>query len=61
MSVLAGLRSRGRRIPFVLMTGHPVVKAQATRLGAVVLDRPFDAESIRRAVERADAMVTDRG
>jgi CheY-like chemotaxis protein len=60
VSVLAGLRSRGRRIPFVLMTGNPVVKAQATRLGAVVLDRPFDAESIRRAVQRADAMVTDR-
>src|SRR5262245_54449942 len=60
VSVLAGLRSRGRRIPFVLMSGNPVVKAQATRLGAVVLDRPFDAEAIRRAVERADAMVTDR-
>jgi CheY-like chemotaxis protein len=52
-SVLAGLRSRGRRTPFVLMTGNPVVQAQATRLGAVVLDRPFDAEAIRRAVERA--------
>ena len=56
VSVLAGLRSRGRRTPFVLMTGHPVVQAQATRLGAVVLDRPFDAEAIRRAVGRADAL-----
>jgi CheY-like chemotaxis protein len=56
VSVLAGLRSRGRRTPFVLMTGNPVVQAQATRLGAVVLDRPFDAEAIRRAVRRADAM-----
>jgi CheY-like chemotaxis protein len=55
-SVLAGLRSRGRRTPFVLMTGNPVVQAQATRLGAVVLDRPFDAEAIRRAVRRADAL-----
>jgi len=54
VSVLAGLRSRGRRTPFVLMTGNPVVQAQATRLGAVVLDRPFDAEAIRRAVRRAD-------
>ncbi|HMF43288.1 MAG TPA: response regulator [Polyangia bacterium] len=54
VSVLAGLRSRGRRTPFVLMTGNPVVQAQATRLGAVVLDRPFDAEAIRRAVSRAD-------
>jgi CheY-like chemotaxis protein len=56
VSVLAGLRSRGRRTPFVLMTGNPVVQAQATRLGAVVLDRPFDAEAIRRAVRRADAL-----
>jgi two-component system response regulator AtoC len=56
VSVLAGLRSRGRRTPFVLMTGNPVVQAQATRLGAVVLDRPFDAEAIRRAVVRADAL-----
>ncbi|HEY7372729.1 MAG TPA: response regulator [Polyangia bacterium] len=56
VSVLAGLRSRGRRTPFVLMTGNPVVQAQATRLGAVVLDRPFDAETIRRAIKRADAL-----
>jgi CheY-like chemotaxis protein len=56
VSILAGLRSRGRRTPFVLMTGNPVVQAQATRLGAVVLDRPFDAEAIRRAVQRADAL-----
>jgi len=56
VSVLAGLRSRGRRTPFVLMTGNPVVQAQATRLGAVVLDRPFDAAAIRRAVQRADAL-----
>ena len=54
VSVLAGLRSRGRRTPFVLMTGNPVVQSQATRLGAVVLDRPFDAEAIRRAIRRAD-------
>lgn len=56
ISVLTGLRSRGRRTPFVLMTGNPVVQAQATRLGAVVLDRPFDADAIRRAVLRADTL-----
>ena len=28
VSVLAGLRSRGRRTPFVLMTGNPVVKGR---------------------------------
>lgn len=55
VSVLTGLRGRGRRTPFVLMTGNPIVQAQATRLGAVILDRPFDAAAILRAVERADA------
>lgn len=54
VSVLAGLRGRGRRTPFVLMTGNPVVQTQAARLGAIVLDRPFDAAAIRSAVERAD-------
>jgi len=55
VSVLSGLRSRGRRTPFVLMSGNPVVQAQASRLGAIVLDRPFDANAIRRAVQQADA------
>ena len=60
VSVLTGLRSRGRRTPFVLMTGHPLVQAQARRLGAVVLDRPFDAATIRRVIEQAEALVADR-
>jgi len=55
VSVLSGLRSRGRRTPFVLMSGNPVVQGQARRLGAIVLDRPFDANAIRRAVQQADA------
>jgi len=61
VSVLAGLRSRGRRTPFVLLTGHPVVQAQARRLGAVVLDRPFDAATIRRALVQAEELVANRG
>ena len=56
VSVLLGLRSRGRRTPFVLMSGNPVVQGQARRLGAIVLDRPFDANAIRRAVQQADAL-----
>jgi CheY-like chemotaxis protein len=60
ISVLTGLRSRGRRTPFVLMTGNPVAQAQARRLGATVLDRPFDADAIRRAVRQADAIANDR-
>jgi len=56
VSVLSGLRSRGRRTPFVLMSGNPVVQGQARRLGAIVLDRPFDASAIRRAVQQADAL-----
>jgi CheY-like chemotaxis protein len=59
VSVLTGLRSRGRRTPFVLMTGNPIVQAQATRLGAIVLDRPFDAAAIRRAIERANVERTE--
>lgn len=58
-SVLAGLRARGRRTPFVLMTGNPIVRGQAERLGAVVLDRPFDAAAIRRAVQLAETLVTN--
>ena len=57
VSVLAGLRSRGRRTPFVLMTGNPVVQGQARRLGAVILDRPFDADAIRSAIPQAHALV----
>jgi CheY-like chemotaxis protein len=56
VSVLSGLRARGRRTPFVLMSGNPVVQGQARRLGAIVLDRPFDANAIRRAVQQADAL-----
>ena len=56
VSVLSGLRSRGRRTPFVLMSGNPVVQGQARRLGAIVLDRPFDANALRRAVQQADAL-----
>ena len=58
VSVLAGLRSRGRRTPFVLMTGNPVVQGQARRLGAVILDWPFDADAIRRAIPQAHALVS---
>jgi CheY-like chemotaxis protein len=61
VSVLTGLRGRGRRTPFILLTGQPVVQAQARRLGAVVLDRPFDAAAIRRAVQNATELVADRG
>ena len=61
VSVLAGLRSRGRRTPFVLMTGNPMVQAQAKRLGAIALDRPFDAAAIRNAIVQADALVDPEG
>jgi len=61
IAVLAGLRSRGRRTPFVLMTGNPMVKAHARRLGAIVLDRPFDAVAIRRAILAADELIAASG
>jgi hypothetical protein len=54
------MAASGRRAPFVLMSGNPVVQGQATRLGAIVLDRPFDANAIRRAIEQANALVLRR-
>ena len=40
---------------------EPRGAGQARRLGAVVLDRPFDQDTIRRAVASADALVGDGG
>ena len=55
-SVLAGIRSRGGRMPFVLVTGDAFAQRQARRLGAVALDHPFDAGAIRLAVRAAAAL-----
>ncbi len=50
LSVLSALRTAGDPTPFVLMTLDPAVKAQASNLGAVILERPYDVEAIRTAV-----------
>jgi len=55
LSVLAGLRSRRRDTPFILITGEARIKTEAQRLCATVLDEPFDAETIRGAVRRTAA------
>jgi hypothetical protein len=47
---LSALRTAGDEMPFVLITADPAVQAQATRLGAVVLDRAGNVEAIRRAI-----------
>jgi CheY-like chemotaxis protein len=52
LSALSALRTAGDPTPFVLITADPDVKAQATRLGAVVLEQARNVESIRRAVAR---------
>jgi CheY-like chemotaxis protein len=61
LSVLAGLRSRGRDTPFILMTVDTAVAARARRLGAVILDRPLNVEAIRGAVRRAEALLASSG
>jgi len=53
LSVLAGLRARGRSTPFVLITGNAMAHATAVRLGAVILEKPLSVESIRSALHLA--------
>jgi len=55
LAVLAGLRARGLATPFVLITADVIVQQRARRLGAVVLDQPFDTRAIRAAVTEASA------
>ena len=50
LSALSALRTAGDATPFVLITSDPDVTAQATRLGAVVLDRAGNVEAIRRSI-----------
>jgi CheY-like chemotaxis protein len=58
LTILAGLRARGLPTPFVLITADPEVQARARRLGAVVLDQPFNTQAIRDAVTEASATST---
>jgi len=53
LSVLAGLRSRDRATPFILMTGNEDVQRRARRLRAVVLDHPFNVAAIRDAIRQS--------
>ena len=52
LTVLAGLRSRQRATPFILVTDEAVVRERAGRLGAAVVDH-LDVQAIRAAVRRA--------
>lgn len=53
LTVLAGLRSRDRATPFILMTGDEEVQRRARRLRAVVLDHPFNVAAIRAAIQQS--------
>ena len=53
LTVLAGLRSRDRTTPFILMTGDEEVQRRARRLRAVVLDNPFNVAAIRAATQQS--------
>jgi CheY-like chemotaxis protein len=52
LEVLRGLRRAGLRLPVVLITafGDPKSHRTADRLGAVLLDKPFDLDDFRDAV-----------
>jgi CheY-like chemotaxis protein len=50
LSALSALRTAGDATPFVLITADPEVKAEATRLGAVILEHARNVEAIRRAI-----------
>ena len=50
--VLAGLRSRQRATPFILVTDQEPVRERARRLGAATVDH-LDVQAIRAAVRRA--------
>ena len=52
LTVLAGMRSRQRATPFILITDEATVRERATRLGAAVVDH-LDVQAIRAAVRRA--------
>ncbi|HEY6476625.1 MAG TPA: response regulator [Polyangia bacterium] len=55
ITVLAGLRSRQRTTPFVLVTDDPAIGRRAGRLGAAVLDR-LDIAAIRVIARRVSGM-----
>ncbi|HVV52414.1 MAG TPA: response regulator [Polyangia bacterium] len=56
LTVLAGLRSRDRATPFVLITSEPRVRERARRLGAALVDR-VDVASIRALARRAAGLI----
>lgn len=55
LTVLAGLRSRQRSTPFVLVTDDPAIARRAGRLGAAILDR-LDIPAIRSLARRVSGM-----
>jgi CheY-like chemotaxis protein len=55
ISVLAGLRSRDRATPFVLVTDDTTIGQRARRLGATVLDH-LDVATIRAIARRLSGM-----
>jgi CheY-like chemotaxis protein len=52
VSLLAGIRARGWRIPIIVMTAYDIetMRPEADRLGAdVVFSKPFDIDDLRTA------------
>ena len=61
LTVLAALRTRDRSTPFVLITGDPSIQGEALRLGAVILDHPFNVRAVRDAIRQSPWVLAPTG
>jgi len=55
LELQADLRARGRKLPFVIITGHGDVKSARTAFQSEAVDfieKPFDEADLRRAIEK---------
>jgi CheY-like chemotaxis protein len=55
LSLLAGIRARGWKIPIIVITAYEIdkVRPEAERLGAdAVMGKPFDVDDLRTTVTR---------
>ena len=63
LDVLVGLRNARWATPVILMTayGDPDVRARASHLGALLLEKPFEASDLREKVKAMLASARQRG
>lgn len=63
LQIVESLRVASRRFPVILITAFAddATRAKAERLGAVLLDKPFDVDELVKAVERTVSVGRPRG